>query len=224
MRGERIDVWLNRISQITQLGLFILAIAGLYYTVIPLYQKAIVDEELAKKEVQLKELDKKINEMYRSARSMAIDQVIFAAGPKCSGLLTPLRPMLALESLVTGKPYKPIPPEQMPPKFEDVVFSNSITECFTKHSLKRQAVSVLRPEDRATLEEKMTELGAELDKQRLTMAPKFKQSTDSERREMAMGLSERIRAAVQTLENIQWNEAQQGVPTDRPRPAGSAGG
>jgi hypothetical protein len=221
---KRIDVWLNRISQITQLGLFILAIAGLYYTVIPLYQKAVVDEELAKKEVQLKELDAKINEMYASARKIAVAQVIYAAGADCSGLLTPPQPMPLMESLVTGKPYKAIPPEEMPPKFEDVVMGTPIKDCMEKQASKHQAASILRPEDRAILEGRMMELGAALDAERLKMAPRFKLSSEHEQHNMAMSLSKRIMAEVLTLNKIQWNEAQQSVPADRSRPAGEPGG
>lgn len=49
-----LDRWLPRISHISQLGLFILTIGALYFTVIPLYQKALLEEAIAQKEVELK--------------------------------------------------------------------------------------------------------------------------------------------------------------------------
>ena len=49
------DVWLPRLSHLSQFGLFLFTVATIYFTVIPLYQKALLEEAIAKKEIELKE-------------------------------------------------------------------------------------------------------------------------------------------------------------------------
>jgi len=56
MRGimtNKIDTFLSRISHISQFVLVAFAIFGYFYTVRPIYQKEILSEEIAKKEVEL---------------------------------------------------------------------------------------------------------------------------------------------------------------------------
>lgn len=46
------DVWLPRLSLISQFGLFVFTVGTIYFTVIPLYQKALLEEAIAQKEVE----------------------------------------------------------------------------------------------------------------------------------------------------------------------------
>lgn len=87
---SKIDIYLLRISYIVQIGLFLLTALGFYLTVIPLYQKAILDEVIAKKEIELKNLQKIADESYSKIRKYTIKQFTFFWGPKCSGLLIKL--------------------------------------------------------------------------------------------------------------------------------------
>lgn len=48
-----VDKWLARIATVSQAGLLILAAFGYFYTVIPVYQKALLDEEIARKTLDL---------------------------------------------------------------------------------------------------------------------------------------------------------------------------
>ena len=50
---EKIDVYLSRISHLVQVGLFSVTLLTIYYTVIPLYKSAQMEESLAKKEIEL---------------------------------------------------------------------------------------------------------------------------------------------------------------------------
>lgn len=49
------DKWLPRLSHLSQFGLFLFTVGTIYFTVIPLYQKALLEEAIAKKEIELKE-------------------------------------------------------------------------------------------------------------------------------------------------------------------------
>lgn len=71
----RLDVWLERLSYIAQLGLFAVTLFTIYYTVIPLYQNANLQEAIAKKEVELKELKKESDVLYVSLRHELLSRI-----------------------------------------------------------------------------------------------------------------------------------------------------
>ena len=54
------DKWLGRIANASQAGLLMLAAFGYFYTVIPVYQKALLDEEIAKKTLELQEKESEL--------------------------------------------------------------------------------------------------------------------------------------------------------------------
>lgn len=49
----RADFILSRLGNASQLGLLALAVFGYFYTVLPVYQKSLLDEEIAKKTIEL---------------------------------------------------------------------------------------------------------------------------------------------------------------------------
>jgi hypothetical protein len=51
------DVVLQRLANASQLGVLILAVFGYFYTVLPIYQKSLLDEEIAKKTLQLNAME-----------------------------------------------------------------------------------------------------------------------------------------------------------------------
>jgi DNA repair exonuclease SbcCD ATPase subunit len=55
-----IDTILARLANASQLGLLILAVFGYFYTVLPVYQKALLDEDIAKKTLALNSLEAKL--------------------------------------------------------------------------------------------------------------------------------------------------------------------
>lgn len=59
---SRIDIWSTRAANFSQIGVLALAAFGYFYTVLPVYQKSLLDEEIAKKTLELEKKDKKINE------------------------------------------------------------------------------------------------------------------------------------------------------------------
>lgn len=87
---SQLDLWLQRFSHIAQFGLFALTLWAIYFTVIPLYQKALLDEQIARKEIELKRLQVAYEAAYTTIRHSAIRRFIFHAGADCSGLMEPL--------------------------------------------------------------------------------------------------------------------------------------
>lgn len=63
-----IDKAMSRIANASQLGLLLLAAFGYFYTVIPVYQKSLLDEEIARKTIELKAKD---SELQRKAAELA---------------------------------------------------------------------------------------------------------------------------------------------------------
>jgi hypothetical protein len=56
-RSARIDRVLARLANASQLGVLLLAGFGYFYTVLPVYQKSLLDEEIAKKTIELNAKD-----------------------------------------------------------------------------------------------------------------------------------------------------------------------
>ena len=54
------DKYLQRVSHISQAGLLVLALFGYIYTVKPLYSKAVLEEDIAKKQLEIKNKDNKL--------------------------------------------------------------------------------------------------------------------------------------------------------------------
>ncbi|MBJ8735850.1 hypothetical protein [Citrobacter amalonaticus] len=59
---SKIDIWSARAANFSQIGVLALAAFGYFYTVLPVYQKSLLDEEIAKKTLELEKKDKQISE------------------------------------------------------------------------------------------------------------------------------------------------------------------
>lgn len=59
--GTQTDVILQRLANASQLGLLLLAVFGYYYTVLPVYQKSLLDEEIAKKTLELRSMEERVS-------------------------------------------------------------------------------------------------------------------------------------------------------------------
>ena len=75
-----IDVWLPRLSHVAQVGLFVFAIGGFYFTVLPLYQKALLEEAIAMKEVQLTAATNALDSAYSRNRTYAVREFYINRG------------------------------------------------------------------------------------------------------------------------------------------------
>jgi hypothetical protein len=70
------DNWLSRLSQFAQILLAIVTLGTIWYTVIPLYQKAVLEEAIARKEFELKEANQKLEENYLQIRHQTVSRII----------------------------------------------------------------------------------------------------------------------------------------------------
>lgn len=59
-KESSLDVWLQRASHLTQILLLALGVFGYFYTVRPIHQKEILDEEIAQKRIELREKEKEV--------------------------------------------------------------------------------------------------------------------------------------------------------------------
>lgn len=66
-RGN-VDLWLQRLSHFSQTGILFATIWMMYFTVIPLYQKSLLDEAIAKKEIEIIEATKSLHSIYIETR------------------------------------------------------------------------------------------------------------------------------------------------------------
>lgn len=86
LKESLMDTWLSRLSHFSQIGLLFVAVFGYVYTVLPVYQKSLLDEQIAQKELQLRSLQIKLDEMYVLNRSEVIKGFIINSTHECTGI------------------------------------------------------------------------------------------------------------------------------------------
>jgi hypothetical protein len=158
------DVWLPRMSHFAQFGLFLFTIFSLYFTVLPLYQKALLDEAIARKELELKDATALLEKKYEKIRSYAVSEYVTKASIKCSDLSiepSELPPTDAKETHQT-------------PNVEGVYeidVANCLKSVFeTTKSFKRE----LSPQDQAFFLGAITTIGTQLTELRNTSFAQYK--------------------------------------------------
>ncbi|TWC18640.1 hypothetical protein FBY06_11496 [Pseudomonas sp. SJZ085] len=132
--SQKLDVWLSRLSHLSQFGLFALTIGALYFTVIPLYKTAALEESIARREFELTATTEKLEvataalekvklEAYERDRRDLQKRIVFAA-PYCSGLMTPPEAYLG-----------------------ENILKVDTAQCFLAEFEKSDAEKILKPED-----------------------------------------------------------------------------
>ena len=155
------DRWLLRLSYISQFGLFALTLGALYFTVIPLYKTAVLEEGIAKKEIELKDAERQLaaakltlrevtEKTYVRDRSELVRDLVLSAVPRCSGLLRP-----AVE-----------PPKLGDSSAERQLLEIDVSECLKSELEARRPQEKLRKEDLEHLTNTVSTLRASLGKRR----------------------------------------------------------
>lgn len=140
---NRIDIWLPRVSHISQLGLLLLTVGGFYFTVIPLYQKALLDEAIARKEIELKQTLVALDKAYVSVRQIAVQQFIVLSVEKCA----------RTARLLVDPEDHPVKQKSGPKhSSEDVLLSVDVRRCISDAIAEAKAIADLRQVDRTALE------------------------------------------------------------------------
>lgn len=146
-----LDVWLSRLSHFAQFGLFLFTVGSLYFTVIPLYKTAALEESIARKEFELGQLNKIVDDSYGRMRVYMMDEYYRAAAPSCSGLFTKSKqPNLA-----------EVPAEHQVPRAE-TVYAINVAACLKEKAGELLSLKGLRPRDRAAFDTALAKLGADL--------------------------------------------------------------
>ena len=137
------------VAAYSTLAAVIVAGLGYWYTVIPLYQKAAVDEQLARREAELTQLDVGLanarREAYELLRSGLLEQTALRASYDCASF---------------WKEGKGTPMEHI---------SRSLTPCITKASESVVAAKRLTEEDSRKLMLATKDLAADWDQRRLAL-------------------------------------------------------
>lgn len=143
-----LDVWLVRASHVAQFGLFLITAGTIYFTVIPLYQKALLDEQIARTEIELKRIQDELDVAYKKIRASSVSTYIFRIGAECSGILLPVDQ--------TG--------EESGAKvdFAKRVLSISPEECL-RREMEMAALKELRPSDMSFFQAEVSRVGTRLE-------------------------------------------------------------
>jgi hypothetical protein len=159
-----IDCWLVRASQLAAVLAVVLAIVGYFYTVQPLYQKALLDEAIAKKEVDLKKITALYEKNYEKLKGSGIHTFVFAAGTQCTDLLEPPEPPLKF-----GDPL----PKEIPEIDSFLKFDSPA--CLRKLVMKpSDSLAELKQEDFASLRQSVDEIAKKFEKKREEFALSIK--------------------------------------------------
>jgi hypothetical protein len=152
------DSWLSRGASVAQIVGIGLALAGLFYTVIPLYQKAAVDEQLARREVELRVVEAALaevkSETYRLRRDTYTRVATRSAADECSDVRRGFMPM----------------PKDL--KESDQEYRHrldvSVVDCISRYLARAEVVKELNAADLATWRAWATPIAVELDEERQT--------------------------------------------------------
>ncbi|MEV4697531.1 hypothetical protein MRBLMX9_001637 [Pseudomonas brassicacearum] len=153
---KTVDVWLSRLSHLSQFGLFALTIGALYFTVIPLYKTAALEESIARRESELRVMNEKLEaasvaldkvklETYRRDRRDLQKRIVFAA-PFCSGLMTPPHERSSMKNYQLG----------------DNLLKVDAAHCLREEFKKSKAEETLKPEDYSYLRETVENISTRL--------------------------------------------------------------
>ncbi|MBK1977314.1 hypothetical protein JE034_00460 [Achromobacter xylosoxidans] len=166
-----VDKILTRSSHIAQVGLFILTICALFYTVIPLYKTAALEEQIARREGELKATEQKLSETraalaevqeraYFRSRTDVLWNLRTTAAPNCSGLLR--RPPRFLKR---GEPPPPEPP----------LLDINVADCLNRYLAKTDASTILRSGDLNFLHLTVDRIARSLEEQRAESLTKMRE-------------------------------------------------
>lgn len=147
-----LDVWLPRVSYISQFGLLLLTVGGLYFTVLPLYQKALLDEAIARKEIELQQTLAALEKAYLSVRQIAVQQFIVQAIDNCS----------PFSRLLVDFEHQPKQKSGPRNSSENELLSIDTKSCIANAIDRSKAITDLRQGDRSLIEREATRIASSL--------------------------------------------------------------
>ena len=139
--------------------MMLLTAGGLFFTVIPLYQKAAVDEQVAKQQIKLEQLERKVTINYKKYRAETIRKYIYLTGSECvTGLMLPIQK---------------IGEKQTGPDLNEQILAVNVSDCLHQNLSRTIGWEDLTEDDKKTLFVAANNIAAEIDILRLTTKAKI---------------------------------------------------
>lgn len=154
-----LDIWLPRISHFSQFGLFVITLGSLYFVVLPIYQKSVLDEAIARKEIELRESERLVAESYKQLRKFAVTQFTNKAFVKC---------------------ITPLPNEQLSEHDNKkwIRLNQEVTSCLIESGKASQELKSLRPEDQVIFSSELKIVAAGLEQKRIAALKQYMELPD----------------------------------------------
>jgi len=159
---SKFDIWISRLSQLAQVGLFSLAVFGFFYTVVPIYQKEILTEAIANKELMLSELQNKIHAYNTKALNNSVEWFIIKAATKCTGMLENPEFEKRMNEFLKGN----IPGIDPATNF---IYTNATDDCLQQLYDEQKLLNMATPESRIKFETELNAIAHNLEKARKHM-------------------------------------------------------
>jgi hypothetical protein len=138
----------------------VFTVGSIFYVVLPLYEKALLEEQISEKELRLSALEKRLQDTYRRLRDYSVSQFVFSAGAECSGLL--LEP-----------PPEAIRDERKNNSFAERALSIDPVECLNGQFDRSRDLQELTEQDRKFLFSEMQRIARELSQVRDASKKRF---------------------------------------------------
>ncbi|ECY8651449.1 hypothetical protein F7K02_21475, partial [Salmonella enterica subsp. enterica serovar Reading] len=140
--NTKFDLWLIRVSYIAQVGLFFLTTFTIFYTVIPIYQNANLQESIAKKEIEYKQLQDKEKTLYLKLRKEYSRKYVVDAISQCS----PTEILMHQPSEDDSKKSHDVRMKEL-----KTLLNKDITSCFEKTFYSNPYIKELRDTDQQNI-------------------------------------------------------------------------
>lgn len=158
-RLEKLERVIPLASHVAQVLMMLMTAGGFFFTVIPLYQKAAVDEQVAKQKIKLEELESKVAVNYKKYRAETIRKYVYLTGTECvTGLMFPIQK---------------IGEKQPGPDLNDQILAINVSDCMRRDLSRTIGWEDLTEEDKKTLFAATNDIAAEIDIFRLTTKAKI---------------------------------------------------
>lgn len=153
--NTKFDLWLIRVSYIAQVGLFFLTTFTIFYTVIPIYQNANLQESIAKKEIEYKQLQDKEKTLYLKLRKEYSRKYVVDAISQCS----PTEILMRQPSEDDSKKSHDVRMKEL-----KTFLNKDITSCFEKTFYSNPYIKELRDTDQQNILLKIKNLSPSITK------------------------------------------------------------
>lgn len=153
--GHWLDIWLPRISHFSQFGLFVITLGSLYFVVLPIYRMSALDEAIARKEIELKESNKLVEQSYVQLRKFAIEQFTFGVFVKC----------------VVDGDFEPNNDEVR----KQDSFTKDASSCLFESEKTSSKLKLLRPNDQVVFLAGLKNVAAEIEQNRIVALKQYRE-------------------------------------------------